>query len=449
MVLTACSILLLTLILFPSENASASRQTDQNAREIGKRYQLSVPETNQLVTNKNLPQVATSVSTENVESTKNKQLTEAPLTPVLTWQTAKVKSGDSLAKILNRLGYSAKTTYQVSRAHGKHTGKLKKLSVGDILRIGKDEQGQLAALDYKLSKTDTLFVRLGDKGYASYKETKTVETRQASAHGVIKSSLWHAGIQSGLTDGQIINLANLFNWDIDFALDIRRGDSFHVIYENNYIDGEFVGTGKILAAEFVNQNQPFQAVRFTDGEYYTPEGKSTRKAFLRNPVNFKYISSNFNPKRFHPILKRIKPHRGIDYRAKTGTPVVAAGNGKVIKSGYDKYNGHHVFLQHGNGIETKYIHFSKRAVKKGQRVKQNQVIGYVGSTGMSQAPHLHYEFLLNGVHRNPRTVTLPDAEPIDAKYRDEFLQLAELRLDALADSRQALFAMQNVSVNAP
>jgi murein DD-endopeptidase MepM/ murein hydrolase activator NlpD len=129
--------------------------------------------------------------------------------------------------------------------------------------------------------------------------------------------------------------------------------------------------------------------------------------------------------------------------------VVAAGNGKVVKSAYDKYNGHHVFLEHGNGIETKYIHFSKRAVKKGQRVKQNQVIGYVGSTGMSQAPHLHYEFLLHGIHRNPRTVKLPDAEPINKKYRKEFLQLAQLRLEELADSRQALVAMQNVSSEAP
>jgi murein DD-endopeptidase MepM/ murein hydrolase activator NlpD len=300
-----------------------------------------------------------------------------------------------------------------------------------------------------LSKTETLFVRLVDGNYQSNKETKTVEVLEASAHGVIKSNFWHAGIESGLNDAQIINLANLFNWDVDFALDIRRGDSFHVVYENKYIDGEFIGTGKILAAEFVNQDQPFQAIRFTDGEYYTPEGKSTRKAFLRNPVNFKYISSNFNPKRFHPIQKRIKPHRGTDYAAKTGTPVVAAGNGKVVKSAYDKYNGHHVFLEHGNGIETKYIHFSKRAVKKGQRVKQNQVIGYVGSTGMSQAPHLHYEFLLHGVHRNPRTVKLPDAEPINKKYRKEFLQLAQLRLEELADSRQALVAMRNVSSEAP
>lgn len=168
-----------------------------------------------------------------------------------------------------------------------------------------------------------------------------------------------------------------------------------------------------------------------------------RKAFLRAPVNFKYISSNFKRKRFHPIQKRWKAHNGTDYRAKKGTPVVAAGNGKVIQSTYNKYNGNYVFIQHGDGIVTKYLHFSKRAVKKGQRVKQGQVIGYVGSTGMSQAPHLHYEFLVNGTHRNPRTVKLPDAKPIAKKYKQEFTLLAKQRLTELASSKRTLLAQQN------
>ena len=137
-----------------------------------------------------------------------------------------------------------------------------------------------------------------------------------------------------------------------------------------------------------------------------------RKAFLRAPLNFSYISSSFNPKRFHPILKRVKAHNGIDYRAPKGTPVFAAGDGKVIQSAYSKFNGHHVFIQHANSIVTKYLHFTNRNVKKGQRVKQGDVIGYVGATGLAQAPHLHYEFLLNGVHRNPRTVSLPVANPL-------------------------------------
>jgi murein DD-endopeptidase MepM/ murein hydrolase activator NlpD len=168
-----------------------------------------------------------------------------------------------------------------------------------------------------------------------------------------------------------------------------------------------------------------------------------RQAFLRAPVSFKYISSNFKLKRFHPVQKRWKAHRGTDYAAKTGTPVVAAGDGKVVQAGYDKYNGHHVFLQHGNGIETKYIHFSKRAVKKGERVKQGQLIGYVGSTGLAAGPHLHYEFLLNGVHRNPRTVKLPDAEPISSKYRQAFNVIAKQRLAELMGTRRIMLSMQS------
>lgn len=421
--ITAVSALLLLLVLFPSEKATASRQSEQSSLKLGQRYDISIPE-EQPIESLSL----TPTSDDDFQSSQE----------TLTWQTATVKKGDSLAKIFKRFGFSAKTTYAVTVAKGEYSKLLKKLDVGDKIRIGKDDTGQLAALEYPISKTETLFVKRVDNKYQSFKETKTVEIRESIAHGVIKSNFWNAGIAAGLDDGQIINLANIFGWDIDFALDIRKGDSFHVVYENKYIDGEFIGTGKILAAEFINQDDPFQAIRFTDGEYYSPDGKSMRKAFLRAPVNFKYISSNFKPKRFHPIQKRWKAHRGTDYRANTGTPVVAAGNGKVTHSTYNKYNGHYVFIQHGNGIVTKYLHFSKRAVKKGQRVKQGQVIGYVGSTGMSQAPHLHYEFLLNGVHRNPRTVKLPDAKPINKKYKQQFAALAEQRLTELSGSKIAL-----------
>jgi murein DD-endopeptidase MepM/ murein hydrolase activator NlpD len=350
----------------------------------------------------------------------------------LSWQTINVRSGDSLALILKRLGFSAQTTYAVSTAKGDDSKLLKRLNVGDELRIASDQASQLAALEYPLSKTETLFITLVGKSYQSHRETKQVSIRESFSEGTITSSFWNAGVAAGLSDSQIINFASIFGWDIDFALDIRKDDSFQIIYEKKYVDGEYIGTGNIVAAEIVNQGEKFQAIRFTDNEYYSPDGKSMRKAFLRAPVNFKYISSSFKPRRFHPIQKRWKAHRGIDYAAKKGTPVVAAGNGKVTHSTYNKYNGNYVFLQHGNNIVTKYLHFSKRAVKKGQRVKQGQVIGYVGSTGMSQAPHLHYEFLLNGVHRNPRTVKLPDAKPIAQQYKKQFSLLAESRLVALS-----------------
>jgi murein DD-endopeptidase MepM/ murein hydrolase activator NlpD len=436
-IISSFSMIMLVLLLIPSEKATASRQTDDASLQVGKRYPLALP----------APQdITIETVTSDVEQSIPKEKIETNITHIdesLSWTNAKVRNGDSLAKVFKRLGYSARTTYDVSSAEGKYSKLLKRINVGDVFTIGQNSAGDLAALTYPLSKTETLYVKLqADGSYLSTKETKTVEVRETIAHGVIKSNFWNAGIESGLSDAQIINLANIFGWDIDFALDIRQGDSFHVVFENRYVDGDHIGTGKILAAEFINKDDPFQAIRFTDGEYYSPDGRSMRKAFLRAPVNFRYISSNFKPKRFHPIQKRWKAHRGTDYRANKGTPVVAAGNGKVTHSTYNKYNGNYVFLQHGNGIVTKYLHFSKRAVKKGQRVKQGQVIGYVGSTGMSEASHLHYEFLLNGVHRNPRTVKLPDAKPINKKYKAEFAILSSQRLMELSGSRQALLAMQ-------
>jgi murein DD-endopeptidase MepM/ murein hydrolase activator NlpD len=461
-IVSGCFLLLLLIIPSSEENL------DVEDIQVGKRIQISLPEdivpkgtipkqsalpqrniTKAKVTTKQLPSLAKTSNTPNEGSLASGKLARKvkiqdslETLAQLSWQTVKVRSGDSLALILKRLGFSAQTTYAVSTAKGKESKLLKKLNVGDKLRIASNEEKQLAALEYPLSKTDTLFINLVGDSYQSHRESKEVEIRESFSYGTINSSFWNAGVSAGLNDSQIINFANIFGWDIDFALDIREGDSFHITYEKKYIDGEYIGTGNILAAEITNQDEVFQAIRFTDDEYYSPDGRSMRKAFLRAPVNFKYISSSFKRKRFHPVQKRWKAHRGIDYAAKTGTPVVAAGNGKVTHATYNKYNGNYVFIQHGNGIVTKYLHFSKRAVKKGQRVKQGQVIGYVGATGLAAGPHLHYEFLLNGVHRNPRTVKLPDARPIAKKYKAKFLLLADERLEALSGAKNALLSTQ-------
>ena len=302
---------------------------------------------------------------------------------------------------------------------------------------------QFFGLRYALSATDTLFITPeADGSLTSTIDTKPVEVRYNFAQGEINSSFWNAGVAAGLTDNQIMHLAGIFGWDIDFAMEIRSGDTFNVIFEERYIDGEFVGYGDIVAAEFVNQGEQFQAIQHEDGNYYTPEGRSMRKSFLRAPINFKYVSSNFSKARFHPVQKRWKAHRGTDYVAAVGTPVMAAGDGKVIKAAYDKYNGHHVFIQHGESYTTKYLHFSKRAVKKGDTVKQGQTIGYLGSTGLASGPHVHYEFLVDGVHRNPRTVSLPKARPIAESERDAFMQIAAQRLDQLNASRRIMLAMK-------
>jgi murein DD-endopeptidase MepM/ murein hydrolase activator NlpD len=297
-------------------------------------------------------------------------------------------------------------------------------------------------LRYPLSKTETLAIEKSTDGkLVSDVSIKQVATLLSFAQGEIRSSFWNAGTESGLTDNQIMRLAGIFGWDIDFAQEIREGDTFNVIFEKQYIDGEFIGFGDIVAAEFNNQGEVFQAVKYDDGNFYTPDGRSMRKSFLRAPVSFKYISSSFKKRRFHPVQKRWKAHRGVDYAGKVGTPVMAAGDGKVIKSAYDKYNGHHVFIQHGEKYTTKYLHFTKRAVKYGETVKQGQTIGYLGSTGLASGPHLHYEFLVNGVHRNPRTVTLPEANPIDREHAKEFSLIAQKRMKQLNNNKRIMLAM--------
>lgn len=365
------------------------------------------------------------------------------------WQSESVRKGDNLSLIFKRIGLSPQQVHQVISLDD-NTKMLKKLKPGEAISYQLDADNQLMALKYTLSIQKTLYIERVEGSLASRFENKSIEYRTAYAHGEIDDSLFAAGKKAGLSDSQVMQLANIFDWDIDFILDIRKGDSFSMLYQEKFLEGEKIGNGEILAAEFVNQGKSFQAVRYTDvndsTSYYTPAGLSMRKAFLRAPLQFKYISSSFKPRRFHPILKRWKAHRGIDYRAPTGTPIRAAGDGKVIASSYNKYNGKYVFIQHGQGIVTKYLHMSRRAVSRNKRVKQGDVIGYVGATGLAEAPHLHYEFVVNGVHRNPRTVKLPQARPVAKSERVRFTNETRPWLTQLF-SRNSL--LDNPSVVAP
>ncbi len=365
------------------------------------------------------------------------ELPEMVVEPQLNSTTVRIKSGDSLARIFQQNSIPAKELHRLMKL-GKSVATLKKLIPGQTLKITKDINNILSELRYPIDELTTLIVTLRDdanksdnklsgysnKTYHSRLFTQQVDIEQSMIKGQIESSLYLDGKKAGLSDSLIMQLAHIFGWDIDFALDLRKGDRFNVLYEKRYVDGEFIGNGAILAAEFINRGEAFKAILYTDAKdnsnYYTPDGLSMRKAFLRNPVNFRYIVSSFKKRRFHPILKRYKAHEGVDYSARKGTPVYAAGDGKVIKSAYNKYNGNYVFIQHGEKYVTKYLHFSKRKVKKGQRVKQGQVIGLVGATGLAEAPHLHYAFLVNGVYRNPRTIKLPQAKPIPKKEKSNF-----------------------------
>ena len=412
------------LAFLPSEKATASKDNSANALEIGKRYELQVKvEDNEKLTELNSPEAA-------------EKLPEYDLVD------HQVKNGDNLAIIFKRAGFSAQTLHKLINTNAE-TRKLTKIPPGEILSFATAENGDLAQLRYVISKTDTLFVTLNDEGnYDTSIDSKEIETLSKTAGGEISSSFWTSAIAAGLSERQIMNFADIFGWDVDFANDIRKGDQFGLIYESHYVDGEFIGTGKIIAAEFINQGQRYAAIRHTDGSFYTPEGRSMKKAFLRAPVNFKYISSSFNPRRLHPVTGQVRAHRGIDYAARTGTPVVASGNGKVIKAGYSKYNGNYVFISHGTQYVTKYLHLNKKLVKTGQKVKQGDKIGTVGSTGRVTGAHLHYEFLVNGVHRNPKTVKLPKSEPLPRSELAKFKPIAENFIAQLERNRELQLALK-------
>ena len=285
---------------------------------------------------------------------------------------------------------------------------------------------KLYKLTYQKNRLNKVAFSRSESGFDYEKIYLKPDVIVAFREATIENSLFLAGTNAGMEQSLIMEVANIFGWDIDFALDIRSNDHFNVLYEEHFLNGEKLRNGPILAAEFTNQGKTFKAVRYTDSNdssnYYTPDGNSMRKAFLRTPVDFARISSHFNLKRKHPILNRIRAHKGTDYAAPTGTPIKAAGDGRVTwaatKGGY----GRTVMIQHGQSYKTLYAHMSKygRGIRNGVRVKQGQIIGYVGSSGLATGPHLHYEFYLNGAVRNPVRVNLPKAEAIAKKELANF-----------------------------
>jgi len=384
------------------------------------------------------PRPVTTTSTEPKVNHSSEQRKE-------DWVEYRIQSGDSLTTLFKRAGLGPRDVYRVSNSVSG-TDVLKRLRPGEHLAL-LVEDGQLTKLRHIRSPISSTLLLHGEKGYKIIEEERVPERRTALAQGRIESSLFLDAAKAGLSDKVIMELASIFGWDVDFALDIRQGDQFQVLYEEEYLDGEKLGDGNILAARFINQGQHYEAVRYTDtkgnSNYFTPDGRSMRKAFLRSPVDFRRISSHFKPERFHPVLGKKRPHRGVDYAAATGTPIKAAGDGKVIWRGTQGGYGRTVIIQHGGNITTLYAHMSRyqAGVDNGTRVKQGQVIGYVGASGLATGPHLHYEFRINGVHKNPLTVALPQAESIPASEMSAFTaqtghMMAEL--NQLTDTRLAL-----------
>jgi len=353
-----------------------------------------------------------------------------------SWHEVTIKPGDSLAAIFSRLDIPP-GELQAVLSQGGATHNLKKIYPGQTLRIMTRADNHLERLSYRIDELSTLDIKRVDDEFEVSTTHRTPEFRIKNASGSIDNSLFLSAQAAGLSDSLTMELAGIFGWDIDFALDIRKGDQFTVLYEELYLDGEHIGNGNILAAEFINQGKRYQAVRYTDAggntDYYSPDGKSMRKSFLRTPVEFSRISSGFSLGRKHPILNRIRAHKGVDYAASTGTPIKVTGNGKIIYRGKKGGYGNTIIVQHGSKYSTLYAHMSKfrSGLKTGSRVQQGQIIGYVGSTGLATGPHLHYEFRVDGVHRNPLTVKFPGAEPLNKKYLADFSRKAESLLAKL------------------
>ena len=345
----------------------------------------------------------------------------------LAWtrREVRVANGDSLYGIFLEEGLAVSELIDLLRS-GEDARALKRLRPDQKLDIYVDSEQSVRHFVYHLDEVESLHFFRTDGGFAAERQQAELEHRLTSVNGEIRDSFYLAAQRAGLPDRLTMETADIFGWDIDFALDVREGDRFSVIYEELYQPDGTASDGVIVAAEFVNRARTIRALRYEDEEgnaqYYSPEGLSMRKAFLRTPVNFTRISSRFGMRR-HPVLHKLRHHNGVDYAAPRGTPVRATGDGRVAfasrKGGYGKT----IILKHGTAYTTLYAHLSGFAngLRTGDQVEQGQIIGYVGSTGLATGPHLHYEFRVRDRHRDPLKVKLPDAPPIAPKYKADFL----------------------------
>lgn len=364
------------------------------------------------------------------------------------WKNYTIQSGDNLGYYLQQAGLNASSIQKILSI-GKHASYLKKIYPGQVLKIKADDEGSLVALNLDIDPLTTLIIDRQNDVLKSRIEDKPIEKRVAFGGGKIFDSFFVAGKHAKLDDALILELANIFAYDIDFALDIKPNDYFKVLFEEYFVNGVKVGNGPIVAAEFINNGKQYRAIRYTDSQgqsnYYTPAGTSLKKAFIRTPVQYTRISSHFNLHRRHPVLHKIRAHKGVDYAAPTGTPVKAAGQGKVVFVGKKGGYGNAIILQHGSKYTTLYGHLSRFAknLRPGAPIKQGQIIGYVGSTGLASGPHLHFEFRVNGVHQNPLTVALPMADGITGKAKTHFLQYAGNLLKLMESNHSKVMLASN------
>ena len=341
------------------------------------------------------------------------------------WRNERIQRGDTVAELLRRLNVEDQAASGFLRKNKAAEG-LRQLAVGKEVQAETDANGTLLALRYPGNDASQIVIEKDGNSFKSRTLPAQTEKRVQIRTGEIKTNLFAATDEAGLPDPAANQLVDIFGGDIDFHRDLRKGDKFTVIYEMNYVNGEPVRTGRILSAEFVNHGHAFRAAYFQTteftGDYFSPEGKSMHKAFLRSPLEFSRISSGFSLSRFHPILNKWRSHKGVDYAAPMGAKVKVTSDGVVAFVGKQGGYGNVVMIDHQGRFSTVYGHLSRFAggLHKGQRVEQGQIIGYVGMTGLATGPHLHYEFKLNGVQRDPLKVALPDGKPISDAQRTAF-----------------------------
>lgn len=384
-----------------------------------------------------------SLTEKNSADTSAKQETP-PADPLQKAVT--VGNGDTLSTVFAQVGLNANDLHE-ALSSSKDAKQLSRLKIGQVLEFKLTSDSKLDSVRSKLSDLESIALSRTDKGYSFKRELVKPDMRTAYSHGVINSSLFLSAKRAGLSHSLTMDLANVFGYDIDFALDIREGDEFEVIYEEHVVNDKQVGNGNILAARFTNRGKTYTAVRYTSKQgvtsYYNADGNSMRKAFIRTPVDFARISSRFSMGRRHPILNKIRAHKGVDYAAPRGTPIKAAGDGKVLLAGRKGGYGNAVVLQHGNSFRTLYAHMQgfAKGVRTGGSVKQGQIIGYIGTTGLSTGPHLHYEFQVNGRHVDPLSQKLPMADPIARNEKARFMQLSTPLMARMDQEKKTILAM--------
>ena len=362
------------------------------------------------------------------------------------WLTFTIQKGDTLSGLFFNQGLSAATLHQLINSSPAAKKQLTRIKPGETISMDIQE-GELKQLQYKANSLESLlFTRRSSDDFEYEQIIRKPTVKLLFANAVITDNLFTAATAANIPDKTTMQLASLFGWDIDFVQDIRKDDTFSLIYEEQLLDDQKIGYGKILAATFTNRGNKYEAVYYKDKNgkesYYSPTGKSMRKPFIRTPVEFTRISGRFAPNRLHPIFKTRRPHRGVDYAAPKGTPIKASGNGVIQFAGKQTGYGNVVYIKHSNNIVTVYAHQSRiaRGIKKGQRVRQGQVIGYVGMTGWATGPHLHYEFRINGVHRNPLKVKFPNATPLNKSEMARFKIKSDILLASLRQKKTTMLA---------